>query len=106
MRERQHLDTALSAYSQLDTRLNDATGLIELGEEEHDDEVVAEAEASLAALRNEALRREVEALLSGEADGNDTFLEVHAGAGGTESQDWAEMLVRMYMRCFRSALQG
>ena len=98
MRERQHLDTALTAYSQLDTRLNDATGLIELGEEEHDQEVVAEAEASLAALRTEVQRREVEALLSGEADGNDTFLEVHAGAGGTESQDWAEMLLRMYMR--------
>jgi peptide chain release factor 2 len=60
--------------------------------------VVAEAEASLAALRTEVQRREVEALLSGEADGNDTFLEVHAGAGGTESQDWAEMLLRMYMR--------
>ena len=59
---------------------------------------MAEAEASLAVLRNEVQRREVEALLSGEADGNDTFLEVHAGAGGTESQDWAEMLVRMYMR--------
>jgi peptide chain release factor 2 len=98
LRERQHLDSALSAYSRLDTRLNDATGLIELGEEEHDDEVVKEAEASLAALRTEVQRREVEALLSGEADANDTFLEVHAGAGGTESQDWTEMLLRMYMR--------
>jgi peptide chain release factor 2 len=78
--------------------LNDATGLIELGEEEHDDEVVKDAEASLAALRIEVQRREVEALLSGEADANDTFLEVHAGAGGTESQDWTEMLLRMYMR--------
>ena len=57
-----------------------------------------DAEASLAALRTEVQRREVEALLSGEADGNDTFLEVHAGAGGTESQDWTEMLLRMYMR--------
>jgi peptide chain release factor 2 len=78
--------------------LNDATGLIELGEEEHDEEVVKDAEASLAALRIEVQRREVEALLSGEADANDTFLEVHAGAGGTESQDWTEMLLRMYMR--------
>ena len=60
--------------------------------------MIAEAEASLAVLRTEVSRREVEALLSGEADGNDTFLEVHAGAGGTESQDWAEMLLRMYMR--------
>ncbi len=98
LRERQHLDSALAAYSQLDARLNDATGLIELGEEEHDEEVVKEAEASLAKLRIEVQRREVEALLSGEADGNDTFLEVHAGAGGTESQDWTEMLLRMYMR--------
>src|SRR5262249_14426581 len=78
LRERQHLDSALTAYSGLDARLNDATGLIELGEEEHDEEVVKEAEASLAALRIEVQRREVEALLSGEADGNDTFLEVHA----------------------------
>ncbi len=98
LRERQHLDSALTAYSRLDSRLNDATGLIELGEEEHDEEVVRESEASLAALRTEVQRREVEALLSGEADSNDTFLEVHAGAGGTESQDWAEMLLRMYMR--------
>ncbi len=60
--------------------------------------MIAEAEASLAVLRTEVSRREVEALLSGEADGNDTFLEVHAGAGGTESQDWAEMLLRMYLR--------
>ncbi|MBT3071973.1 peptide chain release factor 2 [Rhodomicrobium sp. Az07] len=98
LRERQHLDTALTAYSQLAARLDDAVGLIELGEEEGDDEVVNEAEASLAALQTEVQKREVEALLSGEADGNDTFLEVHAGAGGTESQDWTEMLLRMYMR--------
>ncbi|HWJ17680.1 MAG TPA: peptide chain release factor 2 [Geobacterales bacterium] len=98
LRERQHLDTALTAYSQLDARLNDATGLIELGEEENDHEVVNDAEASLATLRTEVQKREVEALLSGEADANDTFVEVHAGAGGTESQDWTEMLLRMYMR--------
>ncbi len=98
MRERQHLDSALTAYSGLDSRLNDATELIELGEEEHDEEVVRDAEASLAALRTEVQRREVEALLSGEADANDTFLVVHAGAGGTDSQDWTEMLLRMYMR--------
>jgi peptide chain release factor 2 len=98
LRERQHLENALAAYSSLDGRLNDAVGLIELGEEEKDAEVVLEAEASLAALRAEVQRREVEALLSGEADANDTFLEVHAGAGGTESQDWTEMLLRMYMR--------
>ena len=78
--------------------MNDAIGLIELGEEEKDQEVVNDAEASLATLRTEVQKREVEALLSGEADANDTFLEVHAGAGGTESQDWTEMLLRMYMR--------
>jgi peptide chain release factor 2 len=98
MRERQHLDTALNAYTSLDQRLNDAIGLIELGEEENDQAVVQEAESSLSALHVEVQKREVEALLSGEADGNDTFLEVHAGAGGTESQDWTEMLLRMYMR--------
>ncbi len=98
LRERQHLETALTAYSQLDSRLNDAVGLIELGEEENDEEVVHDAEASLATLRTEVQKREVEALLSGEADANDTFVEVHAGAGGTESQDWTEMLLRMYMR--------
>ena len=86
MRERQHLDTALTAYSELDSRLNDATGLIELGEEEHDEEVIKEGEASLAALRTEVQRREVEALLSGEADGNDTFLEVHAGAAAPRAR--------------------
>ena len=78
--------------------MNDATVLIELGEDEHDEEAIKEGEASLAALRTEVQKREVEALLSGEADGNDTFLELHAGAGGTESQDWTEMLLRMYMR--------
>ncbi len=72
--------------------------LIELGEDENDEEAIKEGEASLAALRMEVQKREVEALLSGEADGNDTFLELHAGAGGTESQDWTEMLLRMYMR--------
>ncbi len=98
MRERQHLESALAAYSNLDMRLHDATGLIQLAEEEGDEEVVRDAEASLAALRTEVQKREIEALLSGEADANDTFLEVHAGAGGTESQDWTEMLLRMYMR--------
>jgi peptide chain release factor 2 len=78
--------------------MNDATVLIELGEDEHDEEAIKEGEASLAALRTEVQKREVEALLSGEADGNGTFLELHAGAGGTESQDWTEMLLRMYMR--------
>ncbi len=98
LRERQHLETALAAYTQLENRLSDAVDLIELGEAEHDDEVVMDAERTLETLRTEVQKREVEALLSGEADGNNTFLEVHAGAGGTESQDWTEMLLRMYMR--------
>ena len=72
--------------------------LIDLGEDENDEEAIKEGEASLAVLRAEVQKREVEALLSGEADGNGTFLELHAGAGGTESQDWTEMLLRMYMR--------
>ena len=72
--------------------------LIELGEAENDQKVVAEAEAGLRKLKAEVARRELEALLSGEADANDSYLEVHAGAGGTESQDWATMLLRMYTR--------
>ena len=72
--------------------------LIELGEAEGDEEVVSEAEKTLEKLRDEAQKRELDSLLSGEADGNDCYLEVHAGAGGTEAQDWAEMLLRMYVR--------
>jgi peptide chain release factor 2 len=98
MQERQRLEAAISAFSELERGLNDNVELIALGEEEGDTAVVAEAEAALAALAKTAQKREVEALLSGEADGNDAFLEVHAGAGGTESQDWAQMLSRMYMR--------
>jgi peptide chain release factor 2 len=98
MRERQHLDDAINAYADLERSLSDNIELIELGEEEGDNEIVAEAEKALAGLLKVAQKREVEALLSGEADGNDAYLEVHAGAGGTESQDWAQMLLRMYMR--------
>ena len=98
MRERQHLEGSINAYTELETSLNDNLELIALGEEEGDDEVVKEAETSLAALARTAQKREVEALLSGEADGNDAYLEVHSGAGGTESQDWTQMLTRMYMR--------
>src|SRR5205807_2527258 len=76
----------------------DALELIELGEAEGEAGIVAEAEAALERLRAEAARRELESLLSGEADANDCYLEVHAGAGGTEAQDWAEMLLRMYVR--------
>lgn len=98
MRERQHLEKSISAIRGIESELADQVGMIELGEEEGDTGVVAEAEAALRRLNDEMGRRQVEALLSGEADGNDCFVEVHAGAGGTESQDWASMLLRMYVR--------
>ncbi|MEX2454807.1 MAG: peptide chain release factor 2, partial [Rhodospirillaceae bacterium] len=98
MRERTHLEKSIGAFQSLETDYADAVGLIELGEAEGDDEIVAEAEASLAALQKVAAKQELETLLSGEADANDCFVEVHAGAGGTESQDWAQMLLRMYSR--------
>ena len=98
MREKNRLQRQIEAITALQTELDDATGLIELGEMEGDEEVVAEAEASLAELVTLAEKRQLESLLSGEADGNDCFLEIHAGAGGTEAQDWAAMLVRMYSR--------
>ena len=98
MRQRQQLERAINAYRDLERGLEDGVTLIELGEAEDDDASISEGEAMLKKLDEEAQRRSVEALLSGEADGNDTYLEVHAGAGGTESQDWASMLARMYMR--------
>ncbi len=98
MKERQRLDGALSSFQKLEQELADQVELIELGEVEGDDEIVLEAEASLERLAKIAQEREVATLLSGEVDGNDCYLEIHAGAGGTESQDWAEMLFRMYMR--------
>jgi len=98
MRERQQLESALSGFSRLTRELDDNVELVELGEEEGDEGVIAEAEAALMKLRAEAHKREVEALLSGEADANDSYVEIHAGAGGTESQDWAQMLERMYIR--------
>lgn len=98
MRERQSLEDQISAIKRLSAQLDDGIGLIELGEEEGDQSVVGEAEASIRELRAEIAARQIETLLSGEADKNDTYLEVHAGAGGTESQDWANMLLRMYTR--------
>jgi peptide chain release factor 2 len=98
MRQRQALERSMAGYRKLERDLYDAVTLIELGETEDDKASVDEGEASLKKLADEARRQEVEALLSGEADGNDTYVEVHAGAGGTESQDWAEMLARMYTR--------
>jgi peptide chain release factor 2 len=98
MRERQQIETSLNAFDRLANELDDNLTLVSMGEEEGDDSIVAEAEAALQKLRAEAHTREVEALLSGEADANDAFIEIHAGAGGTESQDWAQMLERMYLR--------
>ena len=98
MRERQQLLDALSTYKLIESGLRDNVELIDLGEAEGDAEVVAEAEAALRALVDLAAGKELEALLDGEADANDTFLEINAGAGGTESCDWANMLARMYVR--------
>ncbi len=98
MRERQQLADAMDAYKALAQELSDQQEMIELGEMEDDQEVVADAEKALRELRDRAAQKEIEALLDGEADGNDTFLEVNAGAGGTESCDWASMLARMYVR--------
>ncbi|MCC7321151.1 MAG: peptide chain release factor 2 [Rubellimicrobium sp.] len=98
MRDRQVLLDKVTTVAALERDLRDNRDLIEMGEAEGDAEVVAEAEAALAALALSAAQKELEALLDGEADANDTFLEINAGAGGTESQDWAEMLARMYTR--------
>ncbi|OUD08646.1 peptide chain release factor 2 [Marivivens niveibacter] len=98
MRERQMLVDAIDGYKSLKQELDDNIELIELGEMEGDDDVIKEAEAALKALRETAAKKEIEALLDGEADGNDTFLEINSGAGGTESCDWASILARMYVR--------
>lgn len=98
MRDRQALVDALETHDKIKQELDDQMDLIEMGESEGDDEIVAEAEAKLKSLAKVAAARELEALLDGEADANDTFIEINAGAGGTESCDWAAMLARMYVR--------
>lgn len=98
MRDRQVLSDKVETYRRIDRDLKDSIELIELGEAEGDAEIVADAEATLKSLAELAAQKELEALLDGEADGNDTFLEINAGAGGTESCDWAAMLARMYTR--------
>jgi len=98
MRERQQLVDAMDTYTTMKQELSDQIELIELGEMEEDEEVVAEAEATLKSLVDRAAKKELEALLNGETDGNDAFLEIKAGAGGTEACDWAQMLARMYVR--------
>jgi peptide chain release factor 2 len=98
MRERQALLDAVATYKLISAGLKDNTELIELGEAEGDAEIVTEAEEALIGLVKMSAAKELEALLNGEADANDTFLEINAGAGGTESCDWASMLARMYVR--------
>ena len=98
MRDRQVLVDAMDRYRTMTQEKTDNVELIELGEMEDDAEVVKEAEAALRDLKERAAQAELEALLDGEADGNDTFLEINSGAGGTESCDWASMLARMYVR--------
>ncbi len=98
MRERRRLEAAVGAVNAISGEMSDAIEFVEMGEAEGDDEIVGDGLASLAALAVRADADKVQALLAGEADANDAYLEVHAGAGGTESQDWAEMLQRMYTR--------
>jgi peptide chain release factor 2 len=98
MQERNALEEQLTAIGRIERELDDQITMIELGEAEKDQKVIGEAEDAIKRLKAEAARRELEALLSGEADANNAYLEVHAGAGGTESQDWAGMLFRMYTR--------
>ena len=98
MRERQKLDSSLSSVKKLENELADSKALIEMAEAENDAAMVTDAENALLALSQRAEQMRLESMLSGEADGNDTYIEIHAGAGGTESQDWASMLLRMYTR--------
>jgi peptide chain release factor 2 len=98
MRERQQLENQIGAVDRIEKELSDQIELIELAEVEGDRTVIAEAEAALKKLYAEVERRQLESMLSGEADANDAYLEIHPGAGGTESQDWAAMLLRMYTR--------
>jgi peptide chain release factor 2 len=98
MRERRQLDAAIGTVREISQEMADAIEFVELGEAEGDEATVDEGIETLARLADRADADKVQALLGGEADGNDTYLEIHAGAGGTESQDWAEMLQRMYTR--------
>jgi len=98
MRERGQLESVMENVRDIEHRLEEASALVELAEEEGDEDLVIEAIADLEALVLRVEQNRTEALLSGEADGNDTYIEINAGAGGTESQDWAEMLARMYQR--------
>ena len=98
MRERTQLENSLAEIHGLESGLADNLELLELAEAEDDASVVEEAETGLKEVQARAAKAELQTLLSGEADANDCYLEIHAGAGGTEAQDWAEMLLRMYSR--------
>jgi len=98
MRERTRLDNAVSAVRTIEQELSDNIELAGMSEEDGDEDALAEIAGTLRELRDRARRAELEALLSGEADANDCYLEIHPGAGGTESNDWASMLLRMYVR--------
>lgn len=98
MRERTKLDDAIKAVSMIETDLSDTLEIMELAELDGDSDMEDEAVEQLLSLGAQAKKAELQALLSGEADGNDTYVEIHSGAGGTESQDWANMLLRMYVR--------
>ncbi len=98
MRERTRLETQITAVRAIETNLNDQLEMIELAEMEGDTALVAEAEKSLYSIKNDVAKREMDSLLSGELDGNDAYLQINAGAGGTEAQDWAGIVLRMYTR--------
>lgn len=98
MRERTRLDQNISSVKEIEQSLNDQIDYISMGEEEGAEDIIAEAETVLEKLQTKSARLRLESLLSGEADGNDAYLQVNAGAGGTEAQDWANMLLRMYVR--------
>jgi peptide chain release factor 2 len=98
MRRRQDLDNRINGILRIERTIDDSIGLIEMGEAENDQSVVTDAENTLLALNKEVAAIELDTLLSGEADANDSYLQIQAGAGGTESQDWALMLMRMYVR--------
>lgn len=98
MRERDQLTKSIDTVRAIAREIDDHLTLLELGEMESDEATIAEAETAIRDLGHDVAKRQVDALLSGEADSNDTYLEIHAGAGGTESQDWANMLARMYVR--------
>tara|TARA_B100000780_G_scaffold255003_1_gene203445 strand:+ start:1900 stop:2856 length:957 start_codon:yes stop_codon:yes gene_type:complete len=98
MKERTRLDKKISSVRDIEQTLEDNIGMIELAEAEGDQDVIKESEGILNHLRTKVERRQLESLLSGEADGNDCYLQINAGAGGTEAQDWADILLRMYTR--------